>query len=445
MREWRENRTLSFARQLVGAAIVHKRHDEAREAANLILVSDGVTGPARRLAEIVVGRSQTSTPTNRLNVFIRNARRKTRALPRNPFPWVDLALGYTILGKQREARRALLIAIRIAPNNRFVLRAAVRFFVHEEESDMAHDILLRCDLTKSDPWLLASEVAVASLSERRPKLIRTARRLISQQAHHEDHLNELVGALGTVEFESGSDRIARQLFKRALRNPNENVVAQARWAVQQGLTIEMPSYTIELPKAFEVRAWNDLYLKKWESSVQNSKEWLNYQQFASSPALLGSYVSAVALEDHSTAIEIINDGLRANPSNPMLLNNLAYSLASQGKYRQAERALKSIRASSDESIQVYKTATKGLLHFRRDAVSLGRNYYTESAHKARQVGDRELLKRLLIFWALEEVRVGALLSEAIPERAMDMLRSDKDPVLNILAERLRRMSLSKLR
>ena len=445
LREWSEYKSLSFARQLVGAAIVHDRHDEARDAARFILRSGVATIPAMHLAKVVLGGPRRPTPASQVSKLIRQARTKTRILPSSPLPWVDLALGYTMLGKSSEARRAILTAVQYAKNSRFVARSAARFFVHNGELDAAHNVLCRSEAIKYDPWLLASEVAVSFLSDKRPSFVRHARQLIDQGLYHETHLNELLAAIGTLEFQSGSDRRARRLFKRALRNPSENVLAQARWAVQRGLAIEIPPCTIELPKGFETRAWSNLYSGEWSASVENSRNWLEYQQFQSSPALLGSYVSAVALEDHATAIEIIQDGLRANPLNPFLLNNMAYSAASQGDYRRAEWSLKSMSTSGDQVIEVYKAATTGLLRFRQGARELGRVFYSRAAEKAGKIAGGQLLRRLIIFWALEEVRSGALMSESIPERALDLLQSDKDPLTALLVGRIRGAGLSSTR
>ena len=434
--EWHVNPTLSIARQLVGSAIVHDRYMEARSAAKLLLRSSGVSRSTRHLAEVVMGKSKIPRSTHRLHVFIRESRKKTRELPKNPFPWVDLALGHTIVGKSESARKALLTAISLAPNSRFILRSAVRFFVHVGEFDMARDILLRCESIKNDPWLLASQIAVASLANKHPKFTRAARLMINNRIHEETHLSELVGALGTIDFESGRNRRAKQLFKRAIRISNENVVAQARWAIHNGLAIDLYPFRTKVQNGFEVRAWNHFYSKNWKSSISNSKEWLEYQQFSSSPALLGSYVSGVVLEDHPTAIRIIENGLRANPSNPMLLNNYAYSLASSGQFQKAERALKSIRTNGDSAMHIYKMATRGLLRFRQRRILEGQYFYSRGAEVARRNKKWELLKKLVIFWGLEEIRVGG----EIPKQALDKIRLDKDPVVNVLAERLRRRS-----
>ncbi len=443
IREWQENRTLSFARQLVGSAVVLKRKREAQDAAEFILRSSSASRPARHLAEVVLGQSVQPSVSPDIKHFIREARGRTRALPSSPLPWVDLALGYTILGKISEARRAILIAVQYGKNSRFIVRCASRFFVHIKELDTAHDILCRAGSIGSDPWLLASESAVSFLAERKPRFFRSARRLVDQKAFHERHLNELLGALGTLEFQSGRARKAIRLFRRALLRPTENVLAQARWAQNHGLAIDISPSLMEIPLGYETRAWRNRYLSNWESSVDNSKDWLRYQQFQSTPALLGSFVAAVALEDHSTAIEIIESGLRANPSDSMLLNNLAYSSASKGDFSRAESALKSISTAGDSSREVYKSATSGLLRFRQGRVELGRLLYSQAAEKARSLADTQLVSRLMLFWALEEVRAGSLVSGPIPSRALELAKSDDDPIMDLLSERVRTTSIAR--
>ncbi len=385
----------------------------------------------------MLGGPRRSAPPANVKDLIKLARVKTRALPGSPLPWVDLALGYTILGKIPEAKRSLLSAIQNARNNRYVLRAATTFFAHTDDFESAHDILCRSESIKRDPWLLAAEVAVATASNRKPMYFRIAKSLVNQKSFPESHLNELLAALGTIEFRSGSNRIARQHFRRALMDPSENVMAQARWAAKMGLGIEIPTSMLELPMGYETRAWHNRYRGNWKISVENSKDWLNYQMFSSRPAVLGSFVSAVALEDHSTAIQIIKDGLQANPLNPVLLNNLAYSAACQGDFQRAEKALRLISTSGNKIIALYKTATTGLLKFRQGAVEQGRKFYSQAADKAWHIMDPQLMNRLMIFWALEEIRAGGSISEAIPTRAIDSARSDEDPVVGLLVKRIR--------
>ena len=51
----------------------------------------------------------------------------------NPIVWVELARLYIMHDQVEKAERALLTALHLAPDNRFVLRSATRFFIHTDQ------------------------------------------------------------------------------------------------------------------------------------------------------------------------------------------------------------------------------------------------------------------------------------------------------------------------
>ncbi|MDE0006617.1 MAG: hypothetical protein OXQ29_28340 [Rhodospirillaceae bacterium] len=437
-REWKQRRTLVFAQQLIGSAIVYKRQDhvDVKDAVDFVRRSRDATVVAKYLAKRASGNLLISASDTDWCALIRRSRAKTRTLPYSPLPWIDLALGYTISGKISQARRAILTAVRHAPNSRFVLRSATRFFVHTKELDFAHDILCRADSVTHDPMLLASEAAVAFAADRHPRFFRTAKTIVNSRNFSEHHLSELLAALGTIELYSGRHRLARKHFNRSLAHPNENVTAQARWASSQGLAIEMSPEILGIQSGFEARAWMSRYSGDWRASVENCNQWLKFQSFDSAPAILGSYVFSVVLRDHMSAIEIIRRGLHANPTDPRLLNNLAFSAACSADFELARSSLRRIKASQSSELSVYKMATTGLLQYRRGYVEQGRQCYSQAAEMARHLGDRELLKRLVVFWAIEEMRSGGSVSDPIPTRALHLTQSESDLVIRLLVKRV---------
>jgi Tfp pilus assembly protein PilF len=93
--------------------------------------------------------------------------RLRRALAINTFDayrWVDLALAYTIAGKLRKADRALKVAVSLAAEDRFVLRAATRFRLHQGNPEEALFLLKKAQRVRFDPWLLATYVATAEVA-----------------------------------------------------------------------------------------------------------------------------------------------------------------------------------------------------------------------------------------------------------------------------------------
>jgi hypothetical protein len=57
----------------------------------------------------------------------------------------------------------------LAPNHRFALRSAARFFLHVGKPDDAQTILRRSEATRRDPWLMAAEIAVSTVADRTPR------------------------------------------------------------------------------------------------------------------------------------------------------------------------------------------------------------------------------------------------------------------------------------
>ena len=171
-----------------------------------------------------------------------------------------------------------------------------------------------------------------------------------------------------------------------------------------------------------------------------SKAWLGDQGFSRRPAGLGSFVAAVAMEDHPEAIQILRRGLISNPNDPLLLNNLAYSLACMGKTDQAEQYLHKITIEGDdpggESLSITKTATAGLIEYRKGNFDHGRALYRKAYESARNAGQDRLLSRVVLFFALEEVRAGIALSDPALRGALEIGQETSDPLLQLLAKRL---------
>lgn len=181
-------------------------------------------------------------------------RRRLNISPRDPVGWVDLAREYTILGKFRRAERAIVVALQMAPANRFVLRSAVRFFVHRGEPDRALSILRKAPSISGDPWLLGPEVSVVFMAGKSPQLTKVGRRALGSQNFSNLEVSELAASLATLEFRAGSTRVARRLFRQAIREPTENMIAQLRWASDHHIGLDVATTLLDVPRTFEAAA-----------------------------------------------------------------------------------------------------------------------------------------------------------------------------------------------
>jgi Flp pilus assembly protein TadD len=259
--------------------------------------------------------------------------------PRNAIAWVDLALAFTILGFTTRANRAISVALTLNPSNRFVLRSAAHLYIHEGLPDRAHHILLTAESTRSDPWLMAAELAVASAGNFTPKLNKEALTMMQNESFHPFDLAELGGAIATFELENGNHLRARNLFRKALVNPNENVVAQAEWASTQLRSLNIETREFQVPRLFEATAWTTFQKGDWAAAYAAANGWLEDQPFSSRPAALSSFLASVIFEDNGAAEAVLSRSLLANPRDPIILNNLAFAQASLGKVEEAEKTL----------------------------------------------------------------------------------------------------------
>src|SRR5438270_1641558 len=125
--DFRENPSPFAASDLMGVAVVLGLQSEAAELAEYVL-GEQITGRAAQIqAEIILGRAQPLYPSND-HARIRAAKQRVTEFPRDAYAWIDQARLYTILGQYDKARRAVLIALNLAPADRIIVRSAIRFF-----------------------------------------------------------------------------------------------------------------------------------------------------------------------------------------------------------------------------------------------------------------------------------------------------------------------------
>ena len=216
-------------------------------------------------------------------------------------------------------------AANLAPDSRFIVRSAARFFLHEHDAQTALKIIRRASGAKRDPWLLAAEIATASASRSAVFFAK-----IGANRNDDDNLpafarTELSSALATLEMENGRTRRALQLFRKSLEGPNGNSVAQAEWASRKIGGLEIDRELLELPKTFEVRANLNLVAGEWNSAIEDGLEWLRDQPFSKQPAVFTSYVASL-VENYEKSITLLGASLNTNPDDPQLINNLAFRL-----------------------------------------------------------------------------------------------------------------------
>lgn len=447
--DWRRNKTVAHASDLVGAAVSLRREQEATEAARFLL-SDDLSSPvwARDLARRALTSGDSGAKENppsevnqeTLQEQVRSLRRLLRFEPNNPISWVDLSHCYACLGNRDKATQSMTVALQLAKSNRFVIRSASRLWVHLDDPERAHEVILRSEATRHDPWLVAAEVAVGSIANEKPKLAKEAQRMLSKSQYAAAHTSELASALATLEFSHGNIKKSKKLFKMSLEDPTENSVAQAAWASRQDKTIPFDDQGLKIPNVFEANSWKSYLDSNWNSAVEQCKLWLFDQPFSARPSLLGSYIASVAIEDFGTSKWFLLEGLRANRNNVALLNNLAYTYANQNDYAEAKLCLsraQQLSPSDQESIALQ--ATQGLLAFRTGEPERGRELYSDACQRAKSLEGRnsgEIYALATTFHAIEECALGTQESRTMIDMAVNEIKGFADPIHKVLEQRM---------
>ena len=394
--EWSENATIETASELVFAGLSLGRAKDVIDAAEFLREHSSNVMPAvLSITDTVIARSEgkslevSNTPigfeAKELYTRIHNFRKALIDYPRNALMWVDLSRAYAVVGEWNKASNAMKRALTLAPSNRFVLRSSARLYVHLDEPDRAHFILANEPRTQNDPWLLAAEIAISNVVGTQSKFIRNSRNLLAERNHHPFHTAELASALATLDLVNGANRKARKLFEASLENPTENTVAQSIWAKKSLPTLEIGNAITKTPGTYEARALNAYLALDWKGVVAASIDWLLDEPFSSRPAVLGSYAAATGLEDYKLAESITRNGLIANPNDPTLINNHAFTLANQNKPIEALEVLKlASRPAPNKGTEIVLRATEGLIDLKLGNWEAGQAKYLDAISMAQK-------------------------------------------------------------
>jgi len=352
----------------------------------------------------------------------------TRLYPQSALGWVDLALSYTIDGHFDRAERALLVALQLAPNNRHVLRSASRFFLHRQDDIRAYEIIAKSDAAQHDPWLIASELALAEHIDRRPKFYKRGIAMVDGEMPPRQ-LTELAGSIATRELLEGNKKTARRYFKSSMLDPNANALSQAVWASPKfGDELFSASTLRSVEEAYEARAQH-LYKEGQFSDVfVDCEAWMIDEPYSIRPYELAA-AAANILEEHEKADELTRRGLRMRPNSPLLVNSRAYALACQGRLEDAHALLASFPAGAPDWARFVSEANRGLIAFRRGNIVEGLHHYQSAIDNFQKIGLGPMALSAGIYLCREMVRLGLSEGEKMAEALRRSVKNSHDKAI----------------
>lgn len=346
-------------------------------------------------------------------------RKELLVAPDNVLALLDMAQLHLAAGKLKAAKRHLFTALNLAPNGRIVLRTAARFFVHQGEPDRAHSLIARHPATREDPWLMASEIALAQVAERNSALLNPARRLLRTSKRPWRQLAELAGAVANREILDGSFKEARSLLRLALEQPTDNVVAQAMIDGRLiGLKMDEPAILLAVAQSSEAQLLQSWMTGDEAASESHALRWHQEEPFSSRP--LQFLTTLYSLQgDYTRALEWVERGLIADPLDPGLVSNLSFTQAAVGKELAAEATMKRARSLGNLELEPFFKATEGLIALRRGQFDVARTLYREAEDIFTKTGRESIAALCVAHYAKFASISGAPDADALRQEAQE--------------------------
>lgn len=385
--DWQRNPNIANAGDLIGAAIIQNGTDDpnVKAAVEYVLnhkdlssnplysVASGLHGEEMQVVESMDDLKHTQQIAY-LKAILRN-------YPKDAICHVEIARLYLMLGQQEHAKYHMDWALRLDSNNRYVVRAASRYYLHEKNKEKAQQIIRACKMYKRDPWLLAAEISLSQLRGTTSRDVKRGLELIESGNYSLFELTELCSAIGTEEMIHGAFTKSRRLFAKSLISPNDNSVAQAQW-VNENNNMQVEGIgEVQVPEKFwEANAYRYFANEDYKRSLECSKRWICQEMFSTRATMYAYRIAATYMQDMEEGEKILRNSIKSNKGNNLLLNDYAYTLALNDKPEEAARQISRVKIEGEDNLEVLicATATRGLVAFRLHDIERGHQFYREA-------------------------------------------------------------------
>ncbi len=419
------NKAIPHAADLISAAVVNNQTEShyVKNAAIFILTNQTkATVSQILLAEQILNNQEpvidtldnklselTEFAPEKYHQLIRETKSLLREYPSNAILQVELSRYYSIIGQEYKSIEAMVKALHLAANNRFVLRSATRLFTHYQSDNNDYlkyirKILNASRATSVDPWLMSAEISISTVMESNSKFIKKGIALIDSKNLSPFNFTELASSIATVEMNNGKVKKSRDLFRKSVICPNDNSLAQFEWASRIDKNIKIDNLDFDVLSNYEALAQENYFKNNFSESFECAVKWFIDQPFSIRSAVFGSYLASAIMKDQDKSISLVKAGLISNPGDPTLLNNFAYSLALKNKPAEALNELSKIKSTFLEpSSETCIKATRGLIAFRAGNIEQGRHLYREAISDAKKADNKQLNWTAILNYAREEI------------------------------------------
>ncbi|MCR4303067.1 MAG: tetratricopeptide repeat protein [Gallionella sp.] len=348
--------------------------------------------------------------------------------PRDAVALVDLARIYTALGQKDKAKKAILIAINLYPNHPFALRSAARFFIQNDEAEVALHLINSSPRTLHDPWLLASKLSIEEILGRQHRQLGTARSIVEAERISPYQLSELRGSIASILLTSGDIKQAKRMFNKALINPNDNVVAQALWASQKyGITINVRDDWLSDPLSSEALYYQRCLEGDFDSAKDAAISWFVDEPFSPRPLRAATFALAI-LGEAKLSEQYALYGLLLDRDDTELRNNLVCALALQDKIDEAVEQLQRvihIERSQSNELSGHTMANIGMILYREGNFQEAEECYRKALDSFSNKSSDEAKSIAISFMAREAAFMNAPNALKLITEAIDMVKKTK--------------------
>lgn len=430
LEEFQVNHEPSIACRLMGAAIVVGDKQLAHDMARFIAKTGGVDLLSIRLADKILNIDQ-KAEVSEADVRIAKLRKWVTEYPNSAIAWIDLSRAYTIKGQDQKAKKVAMIALQLAPHDRYVVRCAVRLFLHTNDLDLAWHYVKKASRDHFDPWIKATEINVALISDN--KVPDNIKRQIPQKFSDDQlfHYSEFLESVGFLDLISGNDRKARKQFRLAWTKPSDNVITHAEWLLRNRLPVMMEAATLDFDRSHEARTWINYFDLKLTKAIEAAMEWELEEPYSKFPFIVGSTIACNAGQP-TLGTEIATRGLMVAPHDRSLYNNLCYALLRAGKVEEAGKYINKLKVKNGTDADLYCQATLGLYKFANKNTAAGRLDYLDVINQFKQARKYDLQAEALLNLALAELDASTVEARVTAVKSLEMTEMMKAPTIFLL-------------
>ena len=438
LEEFMADPTPKMACRLMGAGIVIGDGQLSRDMATFITKKGEVDSLSIKLADKILNVDSNIELVTESDVRISHLRKWISEYPNSAIAWIELSRAFILKGQDVKAKRAAKIALQLAPYDRYIVRCAVRLFLHTGDFDIAWHYIKRASNHHFDPWIKATEVNVALISEHGTPDIN---KFIPQNLSGDQlfHYSELLESAGYLELNSGNNKKAKKQLRLAWTKPSENVITHAEWLLRNKIPWMRETTVLEFDRSLEAKTWINYINFKLKEALDAARKWELEEPYSKFPFVVGSSIACSAGKPE-IGVEIAKRGLLSNPHDRTIYNNLCYSLLRAGEVKEASKYINKLKVKKEPDSDLYCQATIGLYEFKNNNITVGRQAYFDVIDHFKQNGLYELQGKALLNLSLAELDVSTADAKITALKSLEETKSIQSTDIILL----RNLVLSKL-